>query len=277
MPSITDPCTHILPLLSVVYSINQHWASLFNLKTISPLIPKSDFISPKLTSKATRQLQDPLAVVTATFPEWLSQLSRVCPFLLPFNTRQHLFYTCAFDRERAIVRLQREHHDTSESHERVLPRLEKKKTTVSRADILRQTEKIFADLNDSKALLEVHFEGEVGTGLGPTLEFYTMASKEMQRHDWSIWSGDAIELPASQTDERVPEGASSKNSKDKTTKTDKSDKGWKGKQKSSLFNLPIKYTFNANGLFPSPLPLNVKPSHLNKVSFLIIIYIFSLV
>jgi E3 ubiquitin-protein ligase TRIP12 len=32
----------------------------------------------------------------------------------------------------------------------------------------------------SRAVLEVEYFGEVGTGLGPTLEFYTLLSREMQ-------------------------------------------------------------------------------------------------
>lgn len=37
------------------------------------------------------------------------------------------------------------------------------------------------DLAGSKALLEVQYENEVGTGLGPTLEFYALVSKELQK------------------------------------------------------------------------------------------------
>lgn len=43
------------------------------------------------------------------------------------------------------------------------------------------------DLATSKALLEVQYENEVGTGLGPTLEFYALVSKELQRSDLELW------------------------------------------------------------------------------------------
>lgn len=41
----------------------------------------------------------------------------------------------------------------------------------------------------SKALLEIQYENEVGTGLGPTLEFYALVSQELQRADLDLWHG----------------------------------------------------------------------------------------
>ena len=42
--------------------------------------------------------------------------------------------------------------------------------------------------------LEIHYEGEVGTGLGPTLEFYSLVSKELQRSDLGLWKGAAVKI-----------------------------------------------------------------------------------
>lgn len=33
---------------------------------------------------------------------------------------------------------------------------------------------------------------KVGTGLGPTLEFYALVSKELQRGDLDMWRGEKI-------------------------------------------------------------------------------------
>lgn len=35
---------------------------------------------------------------------------------------------------------------------------------------------------------------QVGTGLGPTLEFYSLVSKEFQRADLEMWRGDCVEV-----------------------------------------------------------------------------------
>lgn len=39
----------------------------------------------------------------------------------------------------------------------------------------------------SRASLEVEFFNEVGSGLGPTLEFYALVSKEFARKDLALW------------------------------------------------------------------------------------------
>ncbi|PAV86288.1 hypothetical protein WR25_10689 [Diploscapter pachys] len=41
----------------------------------------------------------------------------------------------------------------------------------------------------SRALLEVSFSGEAGSGFGPTLEFYTVISREFQKADLAMWYG----------------------------------------------------------------------------------------
>ena len=40
----------------------------------------------------------------------------------------------------------------------------------------------------------VLFLRKVGSGLGPTLEFYTLVSKELQKADLQIWRGEAVEV-----------------------------------------------------------------------------------
>lgn len=34
---------------------------------------------------------------------------------------------------------------------------------------------------------------KVGTGLGPTLEFYALVSKELQRSDLDLWKGEVLQ------------------------------------------------------------------------------------
>ena len=64
---------------------------------------------------------------------------------------------------------------------------------ISRSDLLKQAEKVMEDLGNSRALLEIQYENEVGTGLGPTLEFYALVSKELQKSEFELWRGDAVE------------------------------------------------------------------------------------
>ena len=42
----------------------------------------------------------------------------------------------------------------------------------------------------SRAVLELEYFNEAGTGLGPTLEFYTLLSHELQRKGLTMWRSD---------------------------------------------------------------------------------------
>ncbi len=55
--------------------------------------------------------------------------------------------------------------------------------------LLRAAEAALSDLRDSRAILEIAFEGEVGFGLGPTLEFYTLVSHQLMTAHLSLWHG----------------------------------------------------------------------------------------
>ena len=103
----------------------------------------------QITAKANRQLQDPLVIMTGNLPQWLQQIATVCPFLFPFETRHLLFYAITFDRDRALQRLLETTPDlnSTDTTEKVTPRLDKRKRTISREDILKQAEHIIQVIN----------------------------------------------------------------------------------------------------------------------------------
>lgn len=189
--TIQDASLEVLCLLRVLCSLNRYWNILHPSLEYVPIIGQSEFINSKIAAKANRQLQDPLVIMTGNLPQWLHQIAGVCPFLFPFETRQLLFYANSFDRDRALQRLIDSSPDinSNDTSERVTPRLDRRKRTISRDDILKQAEAVIQDLASSKALLEIQYENEVGTGLGPTLEFYALVSRELQRADLDLWHG----------------------------------------------------------------------------------------
>ncbi|KAL5476128.1 hypothetical protein EMCRGX_G026036 [Ephydatia muelleri] len=196
-----DPSLPVIRLMNVLFQLNCHWADLYEGVAGNPLAAQNEFVNNKLTAKAVRQLQDPFNVMTGSVPQWLKTLVKTCPFLFPFECRQTLFYLSTFDRDRAISRLQKQQPDLAadDSSQTVSPRLDKKKRVVQRESLLEQADKILSDLAGGKALLEVSFEDEVGTGLGPTLEFYALVSKDFQRADLQMWRGEHCPpLPSTQ-------------------------------------------------------------------------------
>uniref|UniRef100_A0A8C2NG11 E3 ubiquitin-protein ligase n=1 Tax=Capra hircus TaxID=9925 RepID=A0A8C2NG11_CAPHI len=212
-----DPSLDVILLLRVLHAVSRYWYYLYD----------------NAMSKANRQLQDPLVIMTGNIPTWLTELGKTCPFFFPFDTRQMLFYVTAFDRDRAMQRLLDTNPEINQSDSqdsRVAPRLDRKKRTVNREELLKQAESVMQDLGSSRAMLEIQYENEVGTGLGPTLEFYALVSQELQRADLGLWRGEEVTLSNP-----------------------------KGSQEGT------KYIQNLQGLFALPFGRTAKPAHIAKV------------
>ncbi|KAJ7995189.1 hypothetical protein DPEC_G00241970 [Dallia pectoralis] len=228
-----DPSLDVNLLIRVLHSISRYWFYLYDNAVCKEIIPTSEFINSKLTAKANRQLQDPLVIMTGNIPTWLTELGKTCPFFFPFDTRQMLFYVTAFDRDRAMQRLLDTNPEINQSDSqdsRVAPRLDRKKRTINREELLKQAESVMQDLGSSRAMLEIQYENEVGTGLGPTLEFYALVSQELQRADLGLWRGEEVTLSNP-----------------------------KGSQEGT------KYMFSSRGLFAVPFGRTTKPAHIAKI------------
>ena len=61
---------------------------------------------------------------------------------------------------------------------------------MSRNRILDSATKVMELYASNRAVLELEYFGEVGTGLGPTLEFYTLLSHELQKKGLGMWRAD---------------------------------------------------------------------------------------
>ncbi|KAM0865193.1 hypothetical protein ACQ4PT_043424 [Festuca glaucescens] len=176
-------------------------------------VPSEEFVSSKLTPKLARQIQDVLALCSGSLPSWCYQMTKACPFLFPFETRRQHFYSTAFGLSRALNRLQQQQGDNNSATEREVRvgRLQRQKVRVSRNRILDSAAKVMEMFSTQKAVLEVEYFGEVGTGLGPTLEFYTLLSHDLQRVGLGLWRSDSPHgsdtLEAKKLDSNSPGGA----------------------------------------------------------------------
>ncbi|XP_047332591.1 E3 ubiquitin-protein ligase UPL3-like isoform X1 [Impatiens glandulifera] len=153
-------------------------------------VPGEEFINSKLTPKLSRQIQDALALCSGSLPAWCSQLTKSCPFLFPFEIRRQYLYSTAFGLSRALHRLQQQGadgHGSSNEREVRVGRLQRQKVRVSRNRILDSAAKVMELYSSQKTVLEVEYFGEVGTGLGPTLEFYTLLSHDLQKASLGMW------------------------------------------------------------------------------------------
>lgn len=180
-----------------------------DLKVVAPSIPQAEFSNNKLTDKLEQQLQDPLIIATSSMPSWCDQIMTTCPFLFSFEARWKYFRLTVFGCKDQMNQIQVANNSvTGLPTDRRSPSgwSYRKKFKVSRSDILGSAAKMMASHAQSRAVIEVEYEEEVGTGLGPTMEFFTLISHEFQKAHMFMWRGD-ISSSDSQTSQCLDESS----------------------------------------------------------------------
>lgn len=138
--------------------------------------------------------------ISSCLPDWSLDLPQHFPFLFPFSTRYNFLQSTSFGYARLILKWQSQQargQDTSRRDDGVgfLGRLQRQKVRISRKHIFESAVKVFELYGSSSSVLEVEYFEEVGTGLGPTLEFYSLVSKEFARRDLKLWRDGDQSLP----------------------------------------------------------------------------------
>ncbi|KAF3171237.1 Ubiquitin-protein ligase [Orbilia oligospora] len=192
----------ILHLLSILHSLNSNIDDVFSGEHESsrPRHPPalSQFVNTKLTAKLNRQLEEPLIVASSCLPSWSEDLARYYPFLFPFETRFLFLQSTSFGYSRSMNRWQSATaneggRDRRDDNRPFLGRLQRQKVRISRNRIFDSAVKVMELYGASPSVLEVEYFEEVGTGLGPTLEFYSSVSREFARKTQNMWrEGDSF-------------------------------------------------------------------------------------
>lgn len=195
-PSLTEhPITaSILRLMSILHQMNVNLEDVLAEKQGSINLsaePLTQFVNTKLTAKLNRQLEEPLIVASNCLPTWSEDLARLYPFLFPFETRHLFLGSTSFGYSRSMTRWQNSQPEPDSRRHRderpFLGRLQRQKVRISRSRILESAIKVMELYGSSPSILEVEYFEEVGTGLGPTLEFYSTVSKEFSKKKIKLW------------------------------------------------------------------------------------------
>ncbi|EEP76421.1 conserved hypothetical protein [Uncinocarpus reesii 1704] len=185
----------ILKLLRVLHRLNSQLDYIL-AETKEPIKvvtePLAQFINTKLTAKLNRQLEEPLIVASSCLPSWSEDLARHFPFLFPFETRHLFLQSTSFGYARSTMRWQGpqpgdDNRRDQRRDDRPFTRLQRQKVRISRTRILDSALKVMELYGSSPSVLEVEYFEEVGTGLGPTLEFYSTVSKELCKKKLRLW------------------------------------------------------------------------------------------
>ncbi|KAK7207962.1 HECT-domain-containing protein [Myxozyma melibiosi] len=189
----------VLQLLRILHKLNASVKELFAEDAegahLSP-VPTTQFINSKLTSKLNRQLEEAVIVASSCVPYWGRDLTRHYPFLFPFETRRLFLQSTSFGHYRFLNKWQARNgrlgrRDSSSSYNSrsrgPILRNMRQKVRISRSQILLSAIRVMELYGSSQNVLEVEYFDEVGTGLGPTLEFYATVSREFAKKKLGMW------------------------------------------------------------------------------------------
>ena len=181
-------------LLSIMHLALKKYRSIFNLNEdwFKNWQEWEDlFINSKVNLLISKASMDGSSVSKCSIPSWCKNLSYDCGFLTKFEFRS-LLYKVSFDQRRSLINLQNyfksidpnypnEYNITIEKSMRL-------KIIVERDKILEHGFTLLNDAVTSKffGFLEFEYKGEIGNGLGPTLEFFNLIFEKM-KEDKNLW------------------------------------------------------------------------------------------
>ena len=215
-----DTSASTLKLLKLLHSLSVRWDEILGESDLTRLRKPdlvSQFVNTKLTAKLNRQLEEPLLIASNCLPTWSQDLARHYPFLFPFETRYLFVQSTSFGYSRCMNRWVPQ-RSGSRNDRRDLPlgRQQRSKLKLaSRENFLRLALTAMYKYAHKPPVLEMEYEDEVGTGLGPTLEFYANTSKEFARRKLHMWrendamdSDEFLHVPSGLFPVPLPDGKS---------------------------------------------------------------------
>jgi hypothetical protein len=166
-----------LILLSLLNAIN---SSADILDSLPNSLSNRVFINNKVSAKVLKQIAQPLMSISNIYPAWAKSFIFKHSYLLSFETRKKFFRQSGMGHYRNMTNYLR-HHDISRSSERQLNSLrsDRLKVKISRENIFEGMCNVLK-LAHGKCVLEFEFLNEAGSGLGPTLEFFTLVSESIR-------------------------------------------------------------------------------------------------
>ena len=174
----TNPLVRALRLLSILYEVNENWGILFGSLSTEKLIDRNCFIS-ELFKEVMKRIMNKEINHYGIAPISLQHYAEIYPFLMLMEHRQHIFKWKVLSTYPTIKN-------------RPGPNVS---IDIPRKNLLDAFAKILnSEVQKAHHLWEFKFIGERGTGWGSTKEFFSEFSRDCQRFDHGLWSGEAGEV-----------------------------------------------------------------------------------
>ena len=138
---------------------------LLNTPSLNPPLFET-FNCSKLSALLSRQLQDSVSIEGNTPATWIKTLPVKSKYLFSSESRSNYLEGFGFA---SISQIEKKH-----------------KAKVSRNNLMQDSIELMQDTGlHMETILEIEYEGEVGTGLGPTVEYFALVSAEIK--NLRIW------------------------------------------------------------------------------------------
>ena len=161
-------------------------------------LPADVFVSPHLTAKLVQSLSGNALRVAAFgrygLPAWTRALTTHCSFLFSAGARREYAGFVSAGASKAFLQLMKMRNCISAAdviQPEVLPPQGGSKMIASRTNLEPRANALLGATTWRRFPLEVQYDNEEGTGLGPTLEFFTIVSRDLQKSGHHMWVGDA--------------------------------------------------------------------------------------
>ena len=181
-------------LLSIMHLALKKYRTIFNLN-LDWFKNNNEwddiYINSKVNLLISKASMDGNSVSKCSIPSWCKNISLDCNFLTKFETRS-LLYKVSFDQRRSLINLQNYYKsiDPNYPHEYniTIEKSMRMKVIVERDRILEHGFTLLNDTITSKffGFLEFEYKGEIGNGLGPTLEFYNLIFEKLKEEKY-LW------------------------------------------------------------------------------------------
>lgn len=154
-------------------------------------VTASSLVNPRISAKLSRQMEESLIVACGVLPAWVLDITKNYWFLFPFETRMNFLRNTSYGYGRLIQfwrdKVANDKISLIENSLQQLGRLTRHKLRVTRDSLFLSGIKILEKYGSSPDILEIEYKDEEGTGLGPTLEFYTLMSGEFVKKSLDMW------------------------------------------------------------------------------------------
>lgn len=178
-------------MLRIIHAINEEQRDKLG-EIDSRILDEGAFINAKMTAKFIRQLDEILLVACEALPSWATELPKSFRFLFPFEARYTFMQSTAFGLPRLCQRHMSAGAANGQSRQneyatRYLPLPRRQPLRIDRRHMLMSVRRAMELWGQSAYILDYQYIDEHGTGLGPTLEFYSLASKAFAARTNRMW------------------------------------------------------------------------------------------